>query len=286
MYKYKFENKVKAIVEYYKKFGKYPSKEIKDLKIKRLAQFLAAEKNKMRDENNVYPEWKKEILEKYLPDFSCETRSEKSFNEFIYYAKMYKERYGHVNIKFRDTIGDGYNIGSKMNSLKHCKLLSEIQIKDLEKLGVHLGNNNDKQFNDTIELAKQAIKDGKIISRTNSKYKDKDLYGWVRGTVKKKFNNNKLSLEEIQIIEKLVGKSLGDLYCGKESVKVKVIDIIENKVIGIFESQKKTSKVMREKYDIKINSDTIRNHLTGKRTIPYKGRFMFYYADENEEATE
>lgn len=81
----------------------------------KLGRKLTEEKIYMRRKN--YPYWKKEILEKYLPDFSCETQSDKSFKEFIFYAKLYKERYGHLNIKDKDVINE-YNIGTKMGHIK------------------------------------------------------------------------------------------------------------------------------------------------------------------------
>ena len=199
---------------------------------------------------------------------------------------MYKEKYNHVNIKNNDII-DEYHIGQKRNGLSKCNSLSKSQIKELKDLGVYLGNKIEKQFNEKIDLAKQAIEDGVIISNLNRKYRDTNLYDWVVRTVKRKYGNNQLALDDIQVIEKLVGKSLDELYCGKkEPVKVKVIDVIENKKIGIFESQKETTRVMRKNYDVKIYNSAIGRRITGKITKPYRGRFMFYYADENEEVTE
>lgn len=283
--KYRFENNVKTISEYYEKYGKYPSSHSENLDIKKLGEFINSEKTKMRNDKIIYPEWKREIINKYLPDFSWETQSEKLFNEFIYYIKLYKEKYNHVNIKNNDII-DEYHIGQKRNGLSKCNSLSKSQIKELKDLGVYLGNKIEKQFNEKIDLAKQAIEDGVIISNLNRKYRDTNLYDWVVRTVKKRYKNNKLSLEEIEVIERLIGKTLDDLYCGKESVKIKVIDIIENKRIGIFKSQREAARVIKGNYDIKINNSVIGNRLTGKITTPYKGRFMFYYADENEEVTE
>ena len=95
-----------------------------------------------------------------------------------------------------------------------------------------------------------------------------------------------MSIEEIQVVEKLVGKSLNNLYCGKKELpKVGVIDVAESKKVGIFESRNKAVKVMRKKYNIKISNTAIRNRLTGKITTPYEGRFMFYRVDENEKVT-
>ena len=137
-----------------------------------------------------------------------------------------------------------------------------------------------------MELAKQAVNEGVIISNKNSKYKDQNLYIWLLGTIKKKYKKGELSIEEIQVVEKLVGKSLNNLYCGKKELpKVGVIDVAESKKVGIFESRNKAVKVMRKKYNIKISNTAIRNRLTGKITTPYEGRFMFYRVDENEKVT-
>lgn len=209
--KYRFEDSVKAVAKYWEKYGKYPAPNSKDLEIRKLGKFVFQEKIKMRNENTIYPEWKKKILNKYLPDFSCEYKSDKSFNEFIYYAKLYKERYGHLNIEYRDVI-NGYNIGTKRNTLSCCKALSKNQKKELEDLGVYLGSKLEKQFNDKMELAKQAVGKGVIISCTNKQYKDNNLYDWIKNTVKRRYINNKLLSEEIQVIEKLIGKSLINFF--------------------------------------------------------------------------
>lgn len=275
-------------MEYYEKYGKYPVSTSKDLEIKKLGEFIYNEKMKMRDKNSIYPKWKTEILEKYLPDFSCETKTDKSFNEFIYYAKLYKERYGHLNIEYRDVI-NGYNIGTKMQSLNHCKFLSEDQKKELEEQGVYLGSKLEKKFNDKMELAKQAIKDGVIIGKSNPIYKKINLYNWISSTIKSKYIINDLSFEEIKVVEKLVGKPLNKLYIGNKynnPIKVKVIDILCNRTIGIFNSQTETARVMQEKYNVKLNSGIVGRHLTGKITTPYMDRFMFYRVDENGEVTE
>jgi len=283
--KYRFENNVEAVAKYYEKYGKYPSGNSKDLVIKKLGFFLYSEKKKMRNNNIIYPEWKREIINKYLPDFSCESPSDKSFNEFISYVKLYKEKHGHLNIKNNDII-NGYNIGQKRSNLSRCNSLSKSKIKELENLGVYLGNKIQKQFNEKMKLAKQAVEEGVIITKANPEYKNKNLYNWTFVVIKNRYKNNALSLDEMQVIGKLMGKSLDELYCKKESAKVKVIDVVENREVGVFESQRKAVRVMRDNYDVKINDSVVRNRLVNKTTKPYKGRFMFYYADENEEVTE
>lgn len=100
-YRYRFENNIKFIAEYYEKHEEYPSQHSENLEVKKVGGILCYEKIKMRNEKEVYPEWKMKIIRKYLPDFSYENRLEKSVCEFIYYAKLYKKRFGHTNIKKR-----------------------------------------------------------------------------------------------------------------------------------------------------------------------------------------
>ena len=45
----------------------------------------------MREEN--YPNWKREIIKKYLHYFSCKLNSDKVFDRFIYYAEIYMQFY-------------------------------------------------------------------------------------------------------------------------------------------------------------------------------------------------
>lgn len=66
-------------------------------------------------------------------------------------------------------------------------------------------------------------------------------------------------------------------------MEVCIIDIVENKEIGIFESRNEAVKVMRKKYGFNITNNTIEKRLSSKLTKPYKERFMFYYADEKKQ---
>lgn len=216
--KYRFENNIIAIAKYYEKYGEFPFYNSENLEIKNLWNFLCREKRMMREENTIYPDWKVEIINKYLPDLSYETRNDKLFNEFIYYAKLYKEKYGHINIKSREII-DGYKIGNNFLSWKNKYInnkLSDDRTKKFEELCVDLQSYREKIFENKIQLARQAVKNGVNVSRTNSFYEGVNLYTWVIGTVKNKYKNKKLSLDEIRVIESLMGKSLEDLYCEKK----------------------------------------------------------------------
>lgn len=281
-----FEDFIKNVCEFYTKFGRYPIATSYDLMEAKLGRKLTEEKVYMRKKD--YPYWKIEIINKYLSNFSCETQSDKSFNEFISYVKLYKERYGHLDIKDKDVI-DEYHIGQKMSHIKKSKLDKD-KIRQLKKIGIDLKNKHKKWFDYKMEICKQAVDNGVIISYSNPNYKNINLYNWISNTFKSKYINNDLSSEEIKIVEELVGKSLNKLYNGVKSnnkpICVKAIDTLYNRTIGVFNSQSEASRIIREKYNNKIGITCISNRLTGKTTTPYKGRFMFYYADENEVVTE
>lgn len=99
-------------------------------------------------------------------------------------------------------------------------------------------------------------------------------------TVKIRYQNNKLSLSEREYIQKIAGKTLEDLY-ENNSRLICVKDIIANKNVGYFQSAKKAVREM-SKINIVVNDTSIYNRLNGKITTPYKGRFMFYYATDEE----
>ena len=106
--KYRFKNNIKAVAKYYKEYGEYPSTNSKDVEIRRLGNFIFDEKVKMREGS--YSEWKENIVNQYLPDFSCKRRNDEAFERFIHFLKRYKEKYDHTDIKMDDEI-DGYKIG-------------------------------------------------------------------------------------------------------------------------------------------------------------------------------
>lgn len=210
--KYRFENNIKAISDYYKKYGKYPSNKSEDVGVKKLGHLINREKMKMR--NDEYPEWKMKIILRYLPDFSCETRWEKSVNEFIHYAELFKKQFGHIKIKESDSI-DSFDLGHRLYTIKNMYKnghLSEGDVKKIRELGICLENKFQKYFNDNLELAKQAVLEGVIIHSKNKVYKKRNLYNWIRNSVKKKYQNDSLLNEEIKIIEKLIRKPLEDFY--------------------------------------------------------------------------
>lgn len=279
VHKYIFENKIKGISEYYRKCGKYPSSNIENAGIRKLGYFINDEKAKMREEN--YPDWKLEIIQKYLPDFSCKTRSDKSLDSFIYYVNLYKERYGHVDIKRLDTIDD-FPIGIRLQTLrtmyKDGKLTKNIIFR-LENMGIYLKDKRKKHFNEKMELVRLAVLEGIVISKSNQFYKNENIYQWLKERVRRKYKNNNLSNEEIEIIEQLIKQPLCKFYTNSNFVQIN--DVIENRVV-VCKSQSEAIRIMQKTYGIKSSGGSIRRRVNGKITTPYKGRFMFHYASDQE----
>ena len=132
-----------------------------------------------------------------------------------------------------------------------------------------------------MDLASEAVKEGILISNSNQIYKGENLYKWLFQTVKQKFYDNELLQEQVEIIQKLIGKSLYKLF-NMAGCFVKVMDVIEKNEIGIYKSQQQVVKEMREKFNINTTIRSVWMHLNSKITTPYKNRFMFYYAIDEE----
>jgi hypothetical protein len=153
-------------------------------------------------------------------------------------------------------------------------------LKQLEELGLYIGNRVQKRFNDKLDLARQAVNQGIVISNKNVEYGGVNFYDWIMSTIKRKYRYNELSTEQIEIIELLVGKKLDVLFHNGSFVKV--VDVVSNKDIAIYKSQKEAARKIQEDYKIIINKNIIWRYINGKVTTPYKGRFMFYYATDEE----
>lgn len=270
---YRFKANIMKIMDYCEKYGEFPK-----VSENSIGSFILKEKKAMQKPN--YPTWKMNMIEKYIPEFSWDYNSEKMFKRFVYYANVYKERYGHIDIKFNDVI-DGYNIGAKLNKFNSDKM-SKDKIDKLIEMGIFIGNRLQNRFDKKLELAQKAVEHGVIIQKTNPNYSGENLYNWIITTVKRKYQNNDLTREQINIIEKLMNKSLDNLFRGNLAVPTKVVDTINDKEIGIFKTRQCVAKYIKEKYGFNLTNGIIDNRLTGKVITPYKGRFMFYYATDEE----
>ena len=65
-----------------------------------------------------------------------------------------------------------------------------------------------------------------------------------------------------------------------------MVDVDRNKIIGIYSSKTEVGKTLCNELKIvntiKTGADVVRKQLTGKSKKLYKGRFMFYYATDEE----
>ena len=233
---------------------------------------LTERRNKRKAEkaNKRYSQWKIDIIEnEQLYDFFDEKES--SFNRFYRMVLVFKDRYGHTNIKYSDVINE-YNIGmiyhSLINDFKNGKL-TDVEIEKLKAIGIDITmGKHEKRFNTTMQLAKQAISQGIVISKKNQIYQNVNLYSWYI-THKKQFSE-----EDMKVLDKL-------MYDARNK-SIKIIDAKTDQIIDIYPSVKEAGDALCEKYHVVNSCETgrliIQNRLTGKTQKEiYKKRFKFEY---------
>ena len=81
-YRYRFENNIKFIAEYYEKHEEYPSQHSENLEVKKVGGILCYEKIKMRNEKEVYPEWKMKIIRRWAKFVGYRIYNSEKFNEW------------------------------------------------------------------------------------------------------------------------------------------------------------------------------------------------------------
>jgi len=276
---FNFACNCKNVSEYYEKHQKYPMSSSQDLAIKRLGDFLTREKKKMREQGSSYPKWKKKMLKKYLPDLTCES----NFEQLIQYLMLYKNIYGNLDIKRSDTI-NGFTIGTRLRNIKRAYeqgCLKKDKIERLEDIGLNLEVKHPLQFNEKIELAQDAISNGVIISNINRIYDGIDFYTWINTTVKEKYYNMKLGNEDICTIEKLIDKPIYKIFNNNGDF-IKVIDVLKDEEVGIYSSKKKATEYICQNFGYSMHGVVISNYLNGKSKSPYKGRFIFEFATDED----
>ena len=135
---------------------------------------------------------------------------------------------------------------------------------------------NDIRYRNNWNLLEKCVCDGIVLDSCNRKYENVDLYSWIKGTVRKYIEEgDKLSDGQMELVSKVL----------QWRRKVKVVDL-ESSQVYIYSSANKASEALCRNFLIAKNAKsavtTINNHLLGKTTAPYKGRFMFYYATDEE----
>lgn len=264
--KYRFEKNVFDCIAFYEKKGRLPSACSENKEERELMGRIYNYKGYMSN----YPQWKQDLL-KMIPDLFDEKTSR--FDKFYNMALIYKQKYGHVSIENNDVIGE-YKIGRIYNLLiydyKIGKLTDE-QVRKLSSLGIDVTvGKSKKRYDDKIQLAQQALSEGIVLSKKNRIYKGVDLYKWYYS------HKSNLSKEQLNTFKKII--------CEHKKT-IKVVDLL-NKQTNIYSSITKVAETLYSEFNVTKNDKSamysILHHLSGKVATPYKGRFMFYYATDEE----
>lgn len=191
------------------------------------------------------------------------------FNVFYKNALLYKEKYGHLNIKLNDVMDNGYNIGRIYDTLKQDyknNRLTDSEIKLLINLGITLIGTRILNWDRNISLAKEAIIKGICITWKNPMYKDVNFYNWFRT------HKNDFSYDEMSIMEKLIKKK------HTKERPVKVLDL-KNRNFFVCNSMTEAAHRLVDDCGIKNNEKNIISiiigQLSGKIKQPYQNRFIF-----------
>lgn len=260
----RFEKNVNDCIKFYKEHGKKPNKESNNDYEKKLGVFW----NLNRNSKNL-PQWKLDLLLK-IPSF-FEREKISTYERFYENALVYKEKNGNLELT-KDSQINGYNLYKLYHSLKSKRnKLTKEQIEKLKDIGVDL--NIDKvreKYNKKMELAKQTVNEGVIISNHNNFYKGVNFYNF------KNIHIKSFTEEELEIMNKLVPNP----GCTKP---VKIIDI-RNENIYVYPSINDAGRALYSDFHIvgsdKAGLSAIIKRLRGERKNPvYKG-FRFEYADD------
>ncbi len=156
--------------------------------------------------------------------------------------------------------------GSKMFKYLPNKSKGQI-LRRIKQLGIK----KEDPFKTKMQLVQSALLEGVVLSKNNQFYKGVNLYEW------KISNRNKFTAEELEIVNKVIPPA--------RKLAIKVVDF-ETKWSKIYSSQIAAAHALHEDFHILKSKESIREaiqrRLSGKVTTPYKGRFMFYYATDEE----
>lgn len=228
-----------------------------------------------------------EIQERFA---EIEGRLEGGWDLYIKALKQYKEREGdclvpwnYIEIVDDNSVKLGYwcqNVcRAKKGKEKYLLNLTPERLRQLNELGFVW-----EKKGVFAENANNCIKFYEEKKRKPSRYSsdkyERKLGNFLLNSERniKKYNYSQQKIDLLQQIPTFLEK--------KNKVKpVKVIDN-KNKCMLIFPSITETSKALCKIYQITKSDRSaislICNRLSGKTTSPYKGRFMFYYATDEE----
>ena len=219
-----------------------------------------------------------QIIDKVIPDF-CWNPIEESFNIFLCFLLEYMRETGKCYVE-KNVIFKGYKLGKQFRILKNSFDKGKIPDykKDvLMKFGVTFEDTKDIRYRDNWKLLEQCVDEGIVLNSCNRQYKNVDLYSWIKTTVKGHIENGEnLSDKQNELIDKVLQKW---------KKVVKMVDLNDQQTY-VFLSINKASKSLYSDFyfgkNVKSAIGAIRNHLLNRTNLPYKGRFMFYYATDEE----
>lgn len=207
--KYRFEKQIIETKEFILKNGRYPKAGSDNKCESNLGYFVSAERTKKRQAEkgeNVYPEWKLQIIDKVIPNF-CWNPIEESFNTFLRFLMEYMKETGKSYVE-KNVIFKGYKLGKQFRILKDS--VDKGNIPDykrdaLMKLGVTFEDITDMRYRDNWKLLEKCVNDGIVLNSCNRKYENVDLYSWIKGTVKKHIEEGeKISDRQKELICKVL----------------------------------------------------------------------------------
>lgn len=275
--RYRFEKQVISVREFVCEYGYYPKGGSQNKYESNLGYFISAERSKKRYSTmeNTYPQWKLEILNRVMPDFCWEPLQE-TFETFLHFYKDYKKGAGNGYIR-KDFIFKGYKLGKQISILKASLAkgsLPEDKKQRLIEEGIYLEDGKDLRYKRNWKLLEECVSKGNILNSCKKKYQGVDLYSWIRGTVRKHIDEGEvLTDEQWELLQRAMQE---------RTRPIKIVDLINHQEY-VYLSINKAARVMCSEHhvakSVKSCITTIRNYLSGKTRSPYKGRFIFQYAD-------
>ena len=204
---YRFKKQIIETRDFILKNGYYPRSASNDKRESNLGYFISAERTKKRQakkEENSYPTWKLQFIDKEIPDF-CWNPLEESFAIFLRFLKEYIKKTG-ISYVEKNVIFNGYKLGKQFRILKYSYdkgNLPSYKKDALLKLGVTFEDLNNIRYRNNWDLLEKCVCDGIVLNSCNRKYENVDLYSWIKGTVKKHVEEGeRLSDRQKELISK------------------------------------------------------------------------------------
>lgn len=279
-----FEQNINDIVKYFDSHGYLPKMNSADKHTRKLASFLIKERINKREaelKSEDYPAYRANKLES-IPGFSWNPRKEK-FNTFLYYLKEYKKNSSVEEIKNSELFMN-YPIGKQYSNYcykyKH-RLLDESDRKKFEDLVGEVKNRYDIRLEKNFLVAKECIEEGIVITKRNQCFKGINLYEWISGTLRNKYENNKMTDDERKIVKQLIGFDIEEI--GKRWRKPILIKVVCNNgdmADETYSSIVDAANSLSERLGVKITPTRVGRCLRGIRKNELYG-FHFEYANLN-----